>query len=73
MSDAEFQATIHFFLTQRVERGGLLACGCPARPLVDRKFASRVVRPYEAAKVTGARLFVGCRLDLEVGRRRKSR
>src|ERR1700760_4193023 len=33
--------------------------------ITDRNSLAGIVRAYEAAKVTGTRLIVGCRLDLE--------
>jgi error-prone DNA polymerase len=33
--------------------------------VTDRNSLARIVRAHEAAKVTGVRLIVGCRLDLE--------
>jgi error-prone DNA polymerase len=39
-------------------------CGIEALAIVDRNSLAGVVRAHEAAKVTGVRLIVGCRLDL---------
>jgi error-prone DNA polymerase len=38
--------------------------GIPALGIVDRSSLAGVVRAHEAAKVTGVRLIVGCRLHL---------
>ena len=41
--------------------------GIKALGIVDRNSLAGIVRAYEAAKVTGVRLIVGCRLDLQCG------
>ncbi len=39
--------------------------GISALAVTDRNSLAGIVRAHEAAKVTGVRLIVGCRLDLE--------
>ena len=41
--------------------------GIKALGIVDRNSLAGMVRAHEAAKVTGVRLIVGCRLDLQCG------
>ena len=41
--------------------------GLPALGIVDRNSLAGAVRAHEAAKVTGTRFVLGCRLDLEEG------
>ena len=41
--------------------------GIEALPIVDRNTLAGIVRAHEAAKTTGVRLIVGCRLDLADG------
>ncbi|MDB5505339.1 MAG: error-prone polymerase, DnaE-like protein [Tardiphaga sp.] len=41
--------------------------GIAALAVVDRNGVAGIVRAHEAAKVTGVRLIVGCRLDLADG------
>jgi len=60
------------FVSARGEflRGIVRTCHRPGhRGAGDRRprFACRIVRAYEAAKTTGVRLIVGCRLDLADG------
>lgn len=43
------------------------ACGLDALAITDRNSLAGIVRAHEAAKVTGVRLIVGCRLDLVDG------
>ena len=43
--------------------------GIPALGIVDRNSLAGIVRAHEAAKTTGVRLVVGCRLDLADGTR----
>ncbi|WP_027515685.1 error-prone DNA polymerase [Bradyrhizobium sp. WSM1417] len=67
---SELQATSHFsFLRGASSCEELLAAaallGIPAVGIVDRNSLAGIVRAHEAAKVTGTRLIVGCRLDLE--------
>ena len=69
---AELQATSHFsFLRGASSCEELFAqaaeCGVEAMAIVDRNSVAGIVRAHEAAKVTGVRLIVGCRLDLTDG------
>ncbi|MCB8822493.1 error-prone DNA polymerase [Microvirga rosea] len=66
---AELQVTTHFsFLrgasspAELFEQAKLL--GISALGIVDRNSLAGIVRAYEAARETGVRLIVGCRLDL---------
>ena len=69
MTYAELQVTTHFSflrgasspreLFEQAKLVGLSALG-----IVDRNSMAGIVRAYEAAKETGVRLVVGCRLDL---------
>ena len=68
----ELQATSHFsFLRGASSCEELFAqaamLGIEALAIVDRNSLPGVVRAHEAAKVTGVRLVVGCRLDLADG------
>lgn len=68
----ELQATSHFsFLRGASSCEELFAqaavCGIEALAVVDRNSLAGIVRAHEAAKVTGVRLIVGCRLDLTDG------
>jgi error-prone DNA polymerase len=72
MTYAELQVTTHFsFLRGASSAEELFAqaavLGIPTLGIVDRNSLAGIVRAYEAAKVTGVRLVVGCRLDLEDG------
>ena len=74
MSDryAELQVTSHFsFLRGASSADELFAqaalLGIEALALVDRNSLAGIVRAHEAAKTTGIRLIVGCRLDLADG------
>ena len=72
MTYAELQVTTHFsFLRGASSAEELFAqaavLGIPALGVVDRNSLAGIVRAYEAAKVTGVRLVVGCRLDLQDG------
>lgn len=65
----ELQVTSHFsFLRGASSCEELFAqaavCGIEALAIVDRNSLAGIVRAHEAAKVTGVRLIVGCRLDL---------
>src|SRR5215213_4378851 len=67
---AELQVTTHFsFLRgassphELFEQAKLL--GITALGITDRNSLAGIVRAYEAARETGVRLVVGCRLDLE--------
>jgi error-prone DNA polymerase len=67
---AELQVTSHFsFLRGASSCEELFATaailGVEALAVVDRNSLAGVVRAHEAAKVTGVRLVVGCRLDLK--------
>jgi error-prone DNA polymerase len=68
----ELQATSHFsFLRGAASCEQLFSqanvCGIEAMAIVDRNSVAGIVRAHEAAKVTGVRLIVGCRLDLVDG------
>ena len=68
----ELQATTHYsFLRGASSPEELFAAaallGLPALGVVDRHSLAGVVRAHEAAKATGTRLVVGCRLDLREG------
>lgn len=70
MRYAELQATSHFSFLRGVSSAEELFTtaanlGIEAMAVVDRNSLAGVVRAYEAASVTGVRLIVGCRLDLE--------
>ena len=70
MSYAELQVTTHFsFLRGASSPEELLSAaallGITALGVTDRNSLAGIVRAYEAAKVTGVSLIVGCRLDLE--------
>ena len=69
---AELQVTSHFsFLRGASSCDELFATaavmGIEALAIVDRNSLAGIVRAYEAAKATGVRLVVGCRLDLNDG------
>ncbi|RWJ00047.1 error-prone DNA polymerase [Mesorhizobium sp.] len=69
---AELQVTSHFsFLRGASSAEELFAqaalLGIEALAVVDRNSLAGIVRAYEAAKTTGVRLIVGCRLDLADG------
>lgn len=66
---AELQVTSHFsFLRGASSCEDLFShaanLGIEALAVVDRNSLAGIVRAHEAAKVTGVRLIVGCRLDL---------
>ena len=70
MSYAELQVTTQFsFLRGASSAEELFSAaavlGISALGIVDRNSLAGIVRAHEAAKVTGVRLIVGCRLDLE--------
>lgn len=72
MAYAELQVTTHFsFLRGASSVEELFAeaaiLGIPALGVVDRNSLAGIVRAHEAAKATGVRLIVGCRLDLADG------
>ena len=69
---AELQVTSHFsFLRGASGCDELFAAaavlGIEALAIVDRNSLAGIVRAHEAAKTTGVRLVVGCRLDLSDG------
>jgi len=69
---AELQVTSHFsFLRGASSCDELFAqaalLGIEALAVTDRNSLAGVVRAHEAAKATGVRLIVGCRLDLADG------
>src|SRR3546814_16381670 len=69
---AELQVTSHFsFLRGASGCDELFAAaavlGIEALAIVDRNSLAGIVRAHEAAKTTGVRLVVGCRLDLVDG------
>ena len=70
MSYAELHVTTHFsFLRGASSPEELFSAaallGITALGVADRNSLAGIVRAYEAAKVTGVNLIVGCRLDLE--------
>ena len=72
MSYADLQVTTHFsFLRGASSADELFAAaaslGTKALGIVDRNSLAGVVRAHVAAKATGVRLIVGCRLDLQCG------
>jgi error-prone DNA polymerase len=69
---AELQVTSHFSFLRGASSCEELfaqahACGIEALAVVDRNSLAGIVRAHEAAKATGIRLIVGCRLDLADG------
>jgi error-prone DNA polymerase len=72
MNYAELQVTTHFSFLRGVSSAEELfsaaaLLGIKALGVTDRNSLAGLVRAHEAAKVTGARLIVGCRLDLQCG------
>jgi error-prone DNA polymerase len=72
MNYADLQVTSHFSFLRGVSSAeDLFAAaallGIKALGIVDRNSLAGIVRAHEAAKVTGIRLIVGCRLDLQCG------
>ena len=68
----ELQVTTHFSFLRGASSGEELfataaVMGVEALVVVDRNSLAGVVRAHEAAKTTGVRLVVGCRLDLTEG------
>ena len=66
---AELQCASHFSFLRGASSAEELfaqaaACGHHALAITDRNSLSGIVRAHEAAKVTGVRLIVGCRLIL---------
>lgn len=69
---AELQVTSHFSFLRGASSCDELfaqaaALGIEALAIADRNSVAGVVRAHEAAKATGIRLIVGCRLDLTDG------
>jgi error-prone DNA polymerase len=69
---AELQCASHFSFLRGASSceelfGQAHACGLDALAITDRNSLAGIVRAHEAAKVTGVRLIVGCRLDLVDG------
>jgi error-prone DNA polymerase len=69
---AELQATSHFSFLRGASSceelfGQAAACGIEAVAVCDHNTVAGIVRAHEAAKLTGVRLIVGCRLDLTDG------
>ncbi|WP_119680583.1 error-prone DNA polymerase [Indioceanicola profundi] len=72
MSYAELQVTTHFSFLRGASSAEELfvtaaALGLPALGIADRNSLAGIVRAHEAAKTTGVRLVIGCRLDLTDG------
>jgi error-prone DNA polymerase len=72
MRYAELQVTTHFSFLRGASSAAELfataaAFGIDALGVVDRNSLAGIVRAWEAAKGTGVRLVVGCRLDLTDG------
>ena len=72
MNYAELQVTTHFSFLRGVSSAEELfsaaaLLGIKALGVTDRNSLAGLVRAHEAAKVTGVRLLVGCRLDLQCG------
>src|ERR1700742_4634859 len=72
MSYADLQVTTHFSFLRGVSSAEELFAaaallGIKALGIVDRNSLAGLVRAHEASKVTGVRLIVGCRLDLQCG------
>src|ERR1700761_4345142 len=70
MSYAELQVTTHFsFLRGASSAEELFSAaallGISALGVTDHNSLAGIVRAHESSKVTGVRLIVGCRLDLE--------
>ena len=72
MNYADLQVTTHFSFLRGVSSAEELfstaaGLGIKALGVVDRNSLAGLVRAHEAAKVSGVRLIVGCRLDLQCG------
>lgn len=72
MRYSELQVTSHFSFLRGASSADELfataaAMGIDALGIVDRNSLAGIVRAWEAAKTTGVRLVVGCRLDLTDG------
>jgi error-prone DNA polymerase len=71
-SYVELQCTSHFSFLRGASSCDeffvqAAALGIEALAIVDRNSVAGIVRAHEAAKATGVRLIVGCRLDLADG------
>ena len=69
---AELQVTSHFSFLRGVSSCEDLfiqaqALGIAALAITDRNSLAGIVRAHQAARETGVRLVVGCRLDLDDG------
>jgi error-prone DNA polymerase len=72
MNYADLQVTTHFSFLRGVSSAEELfsaaaTLGIKALGIADRNSLAGMVRAHEAAKMTGVRLIVGCRLDLQCG------
>ena len=72
MRYAELQVTSHFSFLRGASSAEELfataaALGIEALAVADRNSVAGIVRAHEAAKATGVRLIIGCRLDLVDG------
>src|ERR1700704_4248847 len=72
MNYADLQVTTHFSFLRGVSSpeelfSAAALLGIKALGVVDRNSLAGMVRAHEAAKVTGVRLIVGCRIDLQCG------
>ena len=72
MGYVELQVTSHFSFLRGASSCDELfaqaaATGISALGIVDRNSLAGIVRAYEAARISGVRLVVGCRLDLADG------
>lgn len=72
MTYVELQTTTHFSFLRGASSAEELfstaaTLGIEALAVVDRNSLAGIVRAHEAAKATGVRLIVGCRLDLADG------
>ncbi|MDW9386692.1 DNA polymerase III subunit alpha [Sinorhizobium meliloti] len=72
MNYSELQVTTHFSFLRGASSadelfGRAAELGIEALGVVDRNSLAGIVRSWEAAKTTGLRLVVGCRLDLSDG------
>src|SRR5690606_24431262 len=66
---AELQCASHFSFLRGASGCDELfaqaaACGLEALAITDRNSVAGIVRAHEAAKATGVRLVIGCRLEL---------
>src|SRR5450631_4914367 len=70
IGQSELQVTTHYSFLRGASSpeelfGSAAALGITALAIVDRNSLAGIVRAHEAAKATGVRLIVGCRLDLD--------